>query len=244
MNNKFYEVFGHQKPVIGMIHTNSDSEMTMLELAQREIEIYLQNGVYPLVEDYYGSEEDCEKVMAWIHSEHPEAIYGVNMLGDYSVAFELAEKYGAKFIQIDSVCGHEEPSEDILFAKDLETYRMKSNAIVLGGVRFKYQPVLSGRTLKEDLLLGAERCDAIVCTGSGTGISTPMDKVKDFKTHLGDFPVIVGAGVTLDTAKQTFIEADGAIVGSWFKYMHEAYDMVNEVYVKDFMAEIREQQSL
>ena len=62
MNNKFYEVFGHQKPVIGMIHTNSDSEMTMLELAQREIEIYLQNGGYPLVEDYYGSEEDCEKV--------------------------------------------------------------------------------------------------------------------------------------------------------------------------------------
>lgn len=34
MNSKFYEIFGHQKPVIGMIHTNSDSEMTMLELAQ------------------------------------------------------------------------------------------------------------------------------------------------------------------------------------------------------------------
>ena len=61
---------------------------------------------------------------------------------------------------------------------------------------------------------------------------------------MGYFPVIVGAGVTLDTAKQTFIEADGAIVGSWFKYMHEAYDMVNETYVKAFMSEIREHQSL
>lgn len=240
MNKKFYEVFGLQKPVIGMIHTNGDSEMTMLELAQKEIEIYLQKGVYPLIENYYGSEEDCESVMAWIHSEHPEVIYGVNILGDYPVAFELAEKYGAKFIQIDSVCGHEEPTEDILFAKDLESYRMKSNAIVLGGVRFKYQPVLSGRTLKEDLLIGVGRCDAIVCTGSGTGIETPMNKINDFKATVGEFPVIVGAGVTLSNAAETMRRCDGMIVGSWFKHKHDAYNMVNEKYVKEFMEVIRE----
>lgn len=103
------------------------------------------------------------------------------------MTFELAEKYGAKFIQIDSVCGHKEPTEDVLFAKDLETYRMKSKAIGLGGVRFKYQPVLSGRTPKEDLLIGAGRCDAIVCTGSGTGISTTMDKVNDFMAEIREY---------------------------------------------------------
>ena len=36
----------------------------------------------------------------------------------------------------------------------------------------------------------------LVCTGSGTGKETPVEKVKQFKSALGDFPVIVGAGVT------------------------------------------------
>ena len=52
--------------------------------------------------------------------------------------------------------------------------------MLLGGVRFKYQPVHSGRTLEEDLRIGMERCDAIVCTGEGTGIPTPLGKVEEF----------------------------------------------------------------
>lgn len=38
MNQKFYNLFG-QKPVIGMIHTNSDIEKSVLNLARTEIDI-------------------------------------------------------------------------------------------------------------------------------------------------------------------------------------------------------------
>ena len=50
----FNEVFQNKKPVIGMIHTGSTDEFSMLDLAKKEIEIYLKYGVVPLIENYFG----------------------------------------------------------------------------------------------------------------------------------------------------------------------------------------------
>lgn len=229
---KFETLFGDRKPLIGMIHTGCMHGEDMLDTAKREIEIYLKYGVYPLIENYFGTSADCEKVLAWLQEYHPKAVYGVNILGDPYEVFLLAGAYGAKFIQIDSVCGHLDPERDKEYAEELKAMRKKTDVVLLGGVRFKYQPVRSNRSQKEDLLLGKERCDAIVCTGEGTGIPTPMGKVKEFKAVLNDFSVIVGAGVTIDTIGETFNEADGVIVSSWIKDNHDAYSPVNEQYVE------------
>ena len=229
---KFENLFKDKKPLIGMIHTGCMQGEDMLDTAKREVETYLKYGLYPLVENYFGSAADCEKVLAWLQERHPSAVYGVNILGDPYEAFLLAGAYGAKFIQIDSVCGHLEPEKDEEYAEELKAMRKKTDVVLLGGVRFKYQPVRSNRSQTEDLLLGMERCDAIVCTGEGTGMPTPFAKVKEFKAVLDKFPVVVGAGVTIDTAKETFDVADGAIVGSWVKDNHEAYNPVNEQYVE------------
>lgn len=225
-------------PLIGMIHTGSNANHSSLELAQREIEIYLRNGIYPLIENYFGSVSDCEMILEWIQANHPDAVYGVNILGDYRESFRLANKYRASFLQIDSVCGHLSPENDEKFAEELQKLRKTSKALVLGGVRFKYQPVRSGRTLRQDLLLGTNRCDAIVCTGEGTGIPTPIGKVKEFKTILPEFPIIVGAGVILDTMEETFFASDGAIVGSWMKNGHRDIGEVNESYVEQLTGRI------
>ena len=232
---KFTELFQNQKPLMGMIHTNCTSTCTTLELAKKEVEIYLRYGIYPLIENYFGSSLDCEEVLAWMQKKYPDTIYGVNILGDYSKAFGLAKQYGAKIIQIDSVCGHLKPKDDNVYADRLAQIRQEVDVVLLGGVRFKYQAVRSGRSLEEDLKLGMERCDAIVCTGEGTGLPTPFGKVKEFKAVLDDFPIIVGAGVTLDTIQETFRLSDGAIVGSWFKDGHSDTGNVNEVYVSQMM---------
>ena len=232
---KFTELFRGHKPLIGMIHTDSTDEYTTLELARKEIEIYLKYGVYPLIENYSGLAKDCEEVLAWMQKAHSDTIYGVNIVGDYGEAFRRAKKYGARFVQIDSVCGHLVPKDDMLFADKLAQIRQEVNVVLLGGVFFKYQPVRSGRTLKEDLLIGMERCDAIVCTGEGTGMSTPFKKIEGFKEIVNDFPVIVGAGVCLDTIEETFRLADGAIVGSWFKDEHVDTGHVNEDYVRQMV---------
>lgn len=232
LSMKFRDLFGCERPMIGMIHSGYTDDMTTLELAKREIEIYLLHGIYPLVENYFGSTSDCEEILAWLQTTHPEATYGVNILGSYREGFRVAEKYGAKFVQIDSVCGHLDPNDDKEYAEELAELRSRVDVALLGGVRFKYQPVRSGRSLEEDLMLGMERCDAIVCTGEGTGIPTPLGKVAEFKDVVGDFPVIVGAGVTLDTIAETFRISDGAIIGSWLKHNHRDSGIVDEAHVK------------
>lgn len=236
---KFTSLFQNQKPLIGMIHTSHSYECDVLDIAKREVGIYLKHGIHPLVENYFGSAEDCKRVLAWLQKEHPDAIYGVNILGDYHEAFRLAKQYGASFIQIDSVCGHLRPKDDEAYAKQLSMLRQEADVVLLGGVRFKYQAVRSGRSQEEDLRLGMERCDAIVCTGEGTGQPTPFGKVEEFKSVLKDFPVIVGAGVTIDTVRETFRLGDGAIVGSWFKEGHVDSGMVNEEYVRRMVEEAR-----
>lgn len=237
---KYQELFGSKKPVMAMVHLKTDQNMGMLERAQKEIRCYLEHGVEAvMVENYFGSAWDCEEVLAWLQKEHPQAIYGVNILGDYHKAFELAKRYNAQFVQIDSVCGHLRPKDDEKYAQSLKEAREKADVVLLGGVRFKYQAVRSGRSVQEDLQLGMERCDAIVVTGDGTGMVTPIQKVKQFRETLGEFPLVMGAGVKPDALEETFAYCDGAIVGSYFKEAHRDIGDVYAPYVEEFMTQKR-----
>lgn len=237
---KFEHVFKGKKPVIGMLHLLGDAKMNALTRAIREIEIYRNEGVDAfLVENYFGSVYDCGVILKWLHENMPDALYGVNILGDMETAFEVSKEYKAKFIQIDSVCGHLNKREDEAFGKRLDDLRSKADVCLLGGVRFKYQPVRSGRELKEDLLIGMDRCDCVVVTGTGTGIETPEDKILSFRETLKDFPVITGAGVTKETVGRTLQISDGVIVGSYFKDGHRDLGELNEGYVRSFMEQVK-----
>lgn len=238
------EIFGTDKPIIGMLHLYSDEQGEILSIAKEEIDIYYRNGVNAvLAENYFGDAEDVEAVLSMLQREYPDKIYGVNILGDLDdaeTAFRLADKYGAKFVQIDSVCGHIIPEWDPAFALQIKALRKRyPDVFLLGGVRFKCTAHLSGRSLEEDLKLGMERCDAIVVTGSGTGVSTDMDKIMTFRQILGDFPLVVGAGMTAETAKEQLALTDGAIVGSYFKQFGQDEFGVEEDRVQYFMQSLK-----
>ncbi len=224
------------KPVIAMLHLKGTTDEAVMKRMIEETDIYYRNGVDAvLVEDYYGSEKNCEQALKYLYENMPDKLYGVNILGDYKKAFELAEKYCADFVQIDSVCGHLDPIRDDFYAKELIARMKDRNFQVLGGLRFKYQPVRSCRTLKQDAELAVNRCDAVVTTGEGTGMDCPTEKLEDFRNALGRFPLIVGAGVTADNVCEKLKIADGVIIGSWLKEFHRVYGDVSEEYVRDFM---------
>lgn len=229
-------VFGADKPIIGMLHLSGYGRDKILENAKREIEIMYCNGVNAvLVENYFGDQVDVENALKYLQETYPDKVYGVNMLGFPEMAFDLARKYGAKFVQMDSVCGHLVPSYEKPFLKKLEALRSDGDIFLLGGVRFKYQPYRSGRSLEEDLKLGMERCDAIVVTGEGTGIQTDLEKIKTYKAILDEFPLIVGAGMTAGTVAEQLAYADGGIVGSYFKEHGKAEYPVDENRVRELM---------
>ncbi len=235
----FLELFEEKKPIIGMIHLGGGGGDGFRARAMLEIGQMYERGLDAvLVEDYFGTAEDVAWTLDYLQKNYPRKIYGVNLLGDFKGSYEMARRYGAAFMQVDSICGHLQPQRDEEYARMIGALR-DGSVFVLGGVRFKYQPVLSGRSLEEDLRLGMERCDAIVVTGTGTGISTELDKIKAFRAVTGDFPLLVGAGMTARTAREQLSWSDGAIVGSWFKEGGNAVNPVDPDRVGRFMDEVR-----
>ncbi len=222
-----------KKPLIGMLHLKGTTMQDIIERVKRETEIYYSNGMDAvLVENYFGNEHHCEKALEYLQSAFPERSYGVNILGNIPLTFDLAKYYNADFIQIDSVCGHLFPGEDKMFAEKLCSLRENADFQILGGLRFKYQPVLSTRSLEDDAVISKGRCDAVVTTGEATAADCPVEKLYELKKILGDFPLITGAGTTAANIREKLLFSDGAIVGSWLKDGHFAAGELNPEYVR------------
>lgn len=234
--------FDHAHPVFAMLHLKGDTPAHRLDIAKREINTLWASGVDAvIVENYFGDVDDVVAVCAYLHSDVEDVVFGVNVLNDDWRAFSIANEFGARFLQLDSVASHLPEGRDLGFAARLADERANSTAHVLGGVRFKYHPYLSGRPLKEDLLLGAERCDGVVVTGKGTGQETPLDKVKEFRSILGDdIPLIVGAGVTSQNCADQLAVADAVIVGSYLKDTYADTGDVDGSHALEFVQAIRE----
>ena len=233
MKPNFLDVFKNKKPIFAMIHLKGDTETEIFERAKREIEIYYENGVDAvIVENYFGNYYDMERVLEYLQNSNLDLIYRVNCLNVDAMGFELARRYGATFVQLDSVAGHLKVRDDPGFDEFIKMNRQSYDGYVLGGVRFKYQPYLSGRTLEEDLKIGMTRCDAIVVTQDATGQETSMEKINEFRSIIGDFPLVIGAGLTAENCKEQFSVGDAAIVGSYFKDTYKDTGDVDANHVK------------
>jgi predicted TIM-barrel enzyme len=174
-----------------------------------------------------------------VAKNHGDITYGINLLDDDELNFKLARDYSCAFMQIDSVCGHVPPEKDGELAEFLRRGRESSGALLIGGVRFKYQPYLSGRSLEEDLRIGMERCDAIAVTGNYTGQETDFAKIQSFRGILGDFPLVVAAGVTAGNIKQQLALCDACITGSYFKRNHNAKEELDAGNIARFMDAVK-----
>lgn len=239
MGNRIKEVFGTEKPIIGMLHLKGETDSEIISLADKEIKILLENHAdCVLVENYFGTPDQAEMVLEYVSKTYPDICYGINLLHNDQLGFELAKKYRAKFIQLDSVSGHLAPDEDEKFQEFITKARKECDAFVLGGVRFKYQPYKSGRRLDEDLAVGMKRCDAIVVTGDATGRETDLEKIRIFRDIIGDFPLFVGAGLTPRSVEEQLSIADGAIVGSYFKDTYKDTGDICAGHVREFMDEV------
>ena len=153
MGNKFLDLFNTKKPVIGMIHLKGNNDEEVFEIAKKEIDDYYNNGVDAvIVENYFGTYHNMLPVLKYLQENFKDHIYGVNCLYMNTMTFELAIKYDADFVQIDAISGHVIEREDISYSEFIKLYRSRYSGAVIGGVRFKHCPYLSGRTLEEDLI--------------------------------------------------------------------------------------------
>lgn len=217
-NGGILSAFARPKPIIGMLHLKGEDDGTVMERLKREVDIYVENGVDGvIVEGYFGTYPSMVKGLEYVRDAKLPIPYGVNCLHVDAMGFELAMEYDAAFLQLDSVIGHLKPRDEASEAAFLDLYRSRYKGYVMGGVRFKYMPVKSENSVEKDLELAKGRCDAVCVTQDATGQETSLDKIKQFRSGLGDFPLFVAAGLVPENVASSFAYADGAIVGSYFK---------------------------
>lgn len=235
----FADVFPKKSSIIGVIHLKGDSARDIQERAKREIDCYVNGGLDGIIaEDYFGTYPHLEWVLDYLRAQKLPIPYGVNCLNFDSLCFRLAREMNCDFLQLDSVVGHVMPRDEASLDAFFALERPGTEALVLGGVRFKYQPVLSERSVEEDLAAAMGRCDCVCVTGDGTGMQTPLDKLKQFRGAMGDFPLIICSGLNEENCEEQLKIANGAVVGSFFKDTGKDTGDVDPVRVKRLMDKV------
>ncbi len=233
--------FEQDKAIIGMLHLKGDDDKDTFERAVREFEIYRQEGIDAvMVETYFGTYTQAEKMLSYLQKNSDGMVYGVNCLNVDAMGFELGNEYGCSFLQIDSVVGHVKPRDEESIDAFFKLYQKKyPELFLMGGVRFKYQPMLSVNSLEDDLHTAMTRCDGICVTQNATGEETDLEKIRSFKEIIGEFPLYVCSGVRADNVYSQLSIADGAVVGSYFKDTYRDDGDVCREHVKVLMDEVR-----
>lgn len=214
MAKDFFEIFNARKPVIGMIHLAGYGQ-EIVKRALREISLYEEEGVSGIiVENYQGTAYDVKSTLERLSGRENKLAVGINILGNPQDSFYLANEFRdvVSFIQIDSL-----HPKDISYARYRILRARNFNMAVFGGINFKYQTQEEGKKLEEVLRGAIPLCEAIVTTGEGTGIETPMENLKKFRQIMGDSLLISGAGINKENAYETAQIVDGIIVGSYLK---------------------------
>lgn len=234
-----------KKAILGMIHLAGPDA---IDKAMEEIKIYEEEGLSGIiVENYHGGIEDVIKVLERLSMSPTTMSVGINILpNEYEAAFALCKRFPfIEFIQLDYVAGEYKGVNH-----DYEVYLDNYTHIttkVYGGVWPKYYTPKEGSNLEADLINGIYSCDAIVVTGAGTGMETPLEKIKYFKEiidknrtlKVNETPLIIGAGLTPLNVRESLQFADGAIVGSAFKPNGRTHQMVDRGLVRVFMDEVK-----
>lgn len=225
-------------PIYGMIHLAGDEPVTR---ALWEMRVMADEGVDGvIIENYHGGLPDVMATLNALLIDRIDIDVGVNVLpNEYHESIPLAAGYGGSFVQLDHVAGHY--TNGTLAADDFMEVRQAYPYIsVMGGVWPKYYTPLVGSNLEDDIRDAMGRADALVVTGSGTGSETPIEKIMRFRKYAGDFPLIVGAGVTPDNAYRQLMIGDGAIVGTSLKHGDDTHAPVDRYRARDLMDVIRQ----
>lgn len=240
-----------KKEIIGMIHLSGPDAV---EKAMEEIKIYEEEGLSGIiVENYHGSVEDVIRVLEGLKYDPTTLCVGINILpNEYKVAYEICNMYpDVKFIQLDYVAGkYGKEEKELNIDEFLLLWDKHADVKIFGGVWPKYYSPVEGSDLESDIISGLFLADAIVVTGTGTGMETPLDKVKTFRELMDKNgrdsklqghkrPLIIGAGLTPINVREQLEYAQGAIVGSAFKPKGRTHQMVDRDLVRVFMDEVK-----
>lgn len=161
---------------------------------------------------------------AAVREAHPDLALGINVLrNDGEAALSAAAAAGADFIRVNVWAGARLTDQGIVEGVAHRVVRLRrrleADVRIFADVAVKHSASLAERPLAEEVAetVGRARADAVIVTGAATGAPADRTRVAAAKEAAGGAPVLVGSGVTVETAAEILGAADGVIVGTALK---------------------------
>ena len=262
MVSKFQNIFGANKPVIGMVHIGAlpgtplfDPELDLLAAARADL-IALQNAGFDAV--MFGNENDrpyefevdraSTATMAALIGQLKSEIsvpFGVNVLWDPISTVALGAATGAAFVR--EIFTGTYASDMGLWAPDAGRamrYRDRlgrSDMAMLYNVSAEFACSLDQRPLPDRArsAVFSSIPDAVLVSGQITGEAAALSDLEAVKSVLPDTPVLANTGVKHETVADVLKVADGCIVGSSLKVDGDTWNPVDPERAADFMERAR-----
>lgn len=241
MSKSRVNMFGKKKLLIGMVHLgpllgypthNSLEEIISNALYDTKV---LQDAGYDaiLVENNYDIphkefvEPGSIVSMGLCISEIKKIVrvpLGVNVLwNDYKTALSLAKVYNLQFIRIAVFVDNVRTDFGDIYAcsEKLNEYKKSlkiESTLVFTDIQVKHSELLNVRPIGDSAKEAIEKdSDALIVTGKWTGEAPDIKKLKEVRSAVGVFPIIVGSGADESNLESLMRIVDAVIVGTSIK---------------------------
>ena len=263
--NWIKEMFGVEKPIIAMCHLQPmpgdpyyDEKGGMekvIDCARKDL-IALQNGGVDAVmfsnEFSFPYLTEVKTVttasMAAIIGELKKDIkvpFGVNVLWDPYASIDLAAATGALFMR-EILTGVYASDFGLWNTNVGRTIRHKREVCVPDlKILFNIVPEAASYLGNRDVCDIAKttvfnnRPDVLCVSGLTAGAQTDTQTLSRVKNVVPDTPVFANTGCRINTIEQQLAVADGAVVGTTFKYDGKFENAVDETRVRAFMDKVK-----
>jgi predicted TIM-barrel enzyme len=208
------------------------------EAALRDLDAALEGGADALVlvnefkiegvkETQFSTLAQLEKTLAALRQRHPQAVLGVNWLGDesepygYRDGFRLARDYGLKIVWTDFAgvdLIEEQPPLDLHQVQAARPH----DVFYCSGIHMKYSTLRDPtKTYEESALQAMGWVCGIIVTGAETGIASDPEVVRRVRAVVGRYPVGVASGVTAANVAQIREGIDFCLVHTGIQEGHK-----------------------
>ena len=260
------EVFGSRKPIIGMCHLNAlpgdpsfDQHKGLEDViswAGKDLLALQEGGVDAVMFSNEFSLPYLTKVetvtvaaMARIIGELMPDIqipFGVNVLWDPAASLDLAVATGARFVR--EIFTGVYASDFGLWNTDCGAVVRHQHAIGARDVKllFNIVPEAARYLTERDIVEIAKstvfntRPDALCVSGLTAGEQTDTEVLKKVKEAVPETVVFANTGVRLDNVDEQLGIADGAVVGTTFKYNGVFENHIDVNRVNAFMEKVKD----
>jgi uncharacterized protein len=154
----------------------------------------------------------------------PHTPLGINVLkNDARAALAIACAIGARFIRVNVHAGAVLADQGVVHSDAYNTLRdrrlLGADIAIFADVGGKHAVPLAPIDLEQHARDLTQRglADGLVVSGRATGVAAPIEDLKRVRSAVPDVPLLVGSGVTPETAAELLSVADALIVGTALK---------------------------